>query len=461
MSYDVAVFAIEVRNYATTSYRVRWRVDARRFARKFPTKALAESFRAELITATRKGEAFSEETGLPSSMDRARSDVTFYDAAADFTAAAWPSVSAKSRASVIETLSRVVPAVVRDLPGAPDPGVLRLALQHSLIQGPAAPELDAAELAALGWIRRASRPISALTDASVVADVLDALAVNLDGKPASPAYFSRRRRVLHRALGYAVRKKYLDVNPLGCLPEGWTAPAKPADALDPRAIGPPELVERMLDVCAAIGTTQGPRFRAFYGCMYHGLMRPSEVAALTVGACDLPAEGWGWLTISDATITVGKWFTDDGLVHEHRGLKGRTRGRPSTRARKPSRRVPIPPELVSMLREHIAAFGTSPEGRIFRSRQGNPLQASSWWQVWQKVRAASLDDEQLASPLMARPYDLRHAGVTRRLNEGMPQASVAAWAGHSVEVLTRIYTHVITGQEEALIARMDAQRRRS
>lgn len=114
-----------------------------------------------------------------------------------------------------------------------------------------------------------------------------------------------------------------------------------------------------------------------------------------------------------------------------------------------------------MLREHIAVFGTSPEGRIFRSRQGNPLQASSWWQVWQKVRAASLDDEQLASPLMARPYDLRHAGVTRRLNEGMPQASVAAWAGHSVEVLTRIYTHVITGQDEALIARMDAYRRRS
>jgi integrase len=104
--------------------------------------------------------------------------------------------------------------------------------------------------------------------------------------------------------------------------------------------------------------------------------------------------------------------------------------------------------------------GTSPEGRIFRSRQGNPLQVSSWWQVWKKVREKSLTDEQLATPLMARPYDLRHAGVTRRLNEGMPQASVAAWAGHSVEVLTRIYVHVIAGQDETLIAQMDAYLRR-
>jgi integrase len=462
MSYDVAVFAIETRSQgSTTSYRVRWRVTAKRFTRTFAKKGLAESFRSELIVATRKGEDFGEETGLPGSMDRARSDVTFWDLAAEFTSAAWPSVSAKSRVSLIETLSRVVPAVVRDVPGAPDPGVLRIALQHSLMQGPAAPELDPGELAAMGWLRKASRPVTALTDASVVADVLDALAVNLDSKPASPAYFSRRRRVLHRAMGYAVRKKHLDVNPLASLPDGWTAPAKPAEALDPRSIGGPELVEHMLDVCGTIGATQGPRFRAFYGCMYHGLMRPSEVAALTVAACELPSEGWGWLTISDATVSAGRFFTDDGLVHEHRGLKGRTRGSPSTRARKPSRRVPIPPELVAMLREHVAEWGTSPEGRIFRSRQGNPIIPSTWWQVWKKVRKASLTDEQLAGPLMARPYDLRHAGVTRRLNEGMPQASVAAWAGHSVEVLTRIYTHVITGQEEALIAMMDAQRRRS
>lgn len=143
--------------------------------------------------------------------------------------------------------------------------------------------------------------------------------------------------------------------------------------MDPRSIGSPELVEHMLEVCATLGRTQGPRFAVFYGCMYYGLMRPSEVAALTERACELPPDGWGWLTITDAFTTVGRPYTDDGTVHEHRGLKGRTKGRPNARARKPARRVPVPPELVTMLREHMSRFGTGPDGRIFRSGQGNPV----------------------------------------------------------------------------------------
>ena len=114
-----------------------------------------------------------------------------------------------------------------------------------------------------------------------------------------------------------------------------------------------------------------------------------------------------------------------------------------------------------MLREHVARFGAGPDGRIFRSERGNPIQASTWWQVWQKVRAASLSPGQLDGPLMNQPYCLRHAGVTRRLNEGVDEATVAAWAGHSVEVLRRIYHHSVGGQDEILIARMDAHRRRS
>ena len=77
------------------------------------------------------------------------------------------------------------------------------------------------------------------------------------------------------------------------------------------------------------------------------------MAALTRGSCDLPELGWGHLTFADSSPAPGRAYTDDGQVHEHRGLKGRTRGRPATRARKPTRRVPVPPELVVMLREHI------------------------------------------------------------------------------------------------------------
>ena len=63
----------------------------------------------------------------------------------------------------------------------------------------------------------------------MVCDVLDALASRLDGKSVAPDYFARRRRVLHRVLGYAVRKRRLPKNPLSKnnLPEGWTVPESP------------------------------------------------------------------------------------------------------------------------------------------------------------------------------------------------------------------------------------------
>ena len=95
-------------------------------------------------------------------------------------------------------------------------------------------------------------------------------------------------------------------------------------------------------------------------------------------------------------LSAGRAFTDDGKVHEHRGLKGRNKGRPNidARARRPTRRVPIPPELVALLREHIARSGPGPVGRLFRSENGNPIQPSTWWHVWQKT-----------PPLLHRPYD--------------------------------------------------------
>ena len=211
----------------------------------------------------------------------------------------------------------------------------------------------------------------------------------------------------------------------------------------------------MLKACATVGKRQGPRFQAFYGCMFYALMRPSEVAALTRQGCHLPGSGWGHLIFADSSPAPGRAYTDDGQVHEHRGLKGRTKGRPAPSARRPVRKVPIPPELVELLRGHIEQFGVAQDGRLFRSENGNPIQPSTWWQVWQKVRTASLTPEQLASPLMKRPYDLRHSGVTWRLNSGVPATEVAAWAGHSVEVLTRVYARCVAGLEGVWIGRMD------
>ncbi len=47
---------------------------------------------------------------------------------------------------------------------------------------------------------------------------------------------------------------------------------------------------------------------------------------------------------------------------------------------------------------------------------------------------------------MRRPYHLRHAAVSTWLNAGVPAAQVAEWAGHSVDVLLRVYAKCIAGQ---------------
>ena len=70
--------------------------------------------------------------------------------------------------------------------------------------------------------------------------------------------------------------------------------------------------------------------------------------------------------------------------------------------------------------------------------------------AWKKARETVFTDpREYKSPLAGRPYDLRHACVSTWLNAGVPATQVAEWAGHSVEVLLRIYAKCITGPDEA------------
>jgi integrase len=144
----------------------------------------------------------------------------------------------------------------------------------------------------------------------------------------------------------------------------------------------------------------------------------------------------------------------DHRGQERGGVRHRHGPARVTRTQAPQH-LPIPPELVQLLRTHLETYGAGPDGRLFRSENRTPIQPSTWWQVWQKVRAASLTPDQLASPLMKRPYDLRHSGITWRLNSGVPATEVAAWAGHSVEMLMRVYARCVEGLESIWIGRMD------
>jgi hypothetical protein len=97
---------------------------------------------------------------------------------------------------------------------------------------------------------------------------------------------------------------------------------------------------------------------------------------------------------------------------------------------------------------HIKEHGGGPDGRSFRSEHGKPVASTAYTEVWQDARPLAFTPEQAASPLAGRPYDLRHAAVSLWLNGGVSPTEIAKRAGHSVEVLLRVYAKCVSGQEE-------------
>ncbi|MET8051637.1 hypothetical protein ABZU75_28960 [Streptosporangium sp. NPDC005286] len=117
--------------------------------------------------------------------------------------------------------------------------------------------------------------------------------------------------------------------------------------------------------------------------------------------------------------------------------------------------MPIPPELVAILREHIEEFGIHEDGRLFRTSRGGVISIGTYCEVWRAARNLALTPEQVVSPLAARPYDLRHAAVSLWLNAGVAAPDVAERAGHGVDVLLRVYAKCIDGGAEIANRRIE------
>jgi integrase len=97
---------------------------------------------------------------------------------------------------------------------------------------------------------------------------------------------------------------------------------------------------------------------------------------------------------------------------------------------------------------HIDRFGIAPDGRLFRHPNGNIVRSSTLSQVWRAARLLALTPDQVASLLAGRSYDLRHSAVSLWLDAGVPAPTVARRAGHSVDVLLRVYANCIDGDDE-------------
>jgi len=214
--------------------------------------------------------------------------------------------------------------------------------------------------------------------------------------------------------------------PAGALPPRAT----PLRAHDPRRIGPYELLGSSAKAAwgsytSVVVRTSGSSRSRWCGpstpgtrssgpgsgarrtapCLYYGYMRPGEAKLLRERDCiDLPDTAWGHLRLTSSAPRVGAEWTDSGTSHEERHLKHR--------AKKVTRPVPIPPELVRLLRRHLTKYGREGTRRPAVSRRA--------WRptVGKRVRAGMAENpprgaHRCAGRLSARrtPVHLRHSGV--------------------------------------------------
>ncbi|MEI7032357.1 site-specific integrase [Streptomyces pratensis] len=451
LTYDVRLYAIEVRRDRPKPFRLRWLVGQRKHSKSYQLKAQADGRRSELMSAVRRGEQFDEETGLPVSEIRAQhGSVTWYEHTRAYIERKWATAPAKSRKNYADALATITPALVKTRAGSPDPAVLRRALYGwAYNRNRWEDEHPEDVTAALRWLEKNSLPVSALEESATVRLALDALGLKLDGKPAAPRTARRKRACLSDVLGLAVEERYFTtpVNPLTTVK--WVAP-KSAEELDPESVANPRQVRALLKGVREQGA-RGAHLEAFFGCLYYAAMRPAEATALRRAQCHLPETGWGVLTLRQGAVRAGKGWTNDGRAHEDRHLKAR--------AVKDSRPVPIPPHFVRLLREHIALQGTAPDGRLFRTSRGGLLQETGYGEVWAKARQDVLSEDEAASPLVRRPYDLRHAGVSFWLSSGVDPMECARRAGHTIAVLFRVYAKVLAQTQDRANHRIDAAMR--
>jgi integrase len=444
-TYDVNVWSIR-ENVGTTAktYSVRWKVGSRRWKTTFKTAALADSFRSDLLSAARKGEAFDTTTGRPISMLRASKDM--YAFACTYVDLKWPRVAATTRHTHAEALTAVTTVMFTSTRGQPDGRASprrpeALGVQHRPPRRPQLPR-QRSQHPALGHQPHATRVRAARSE-------------NAAAGPRRPHGQARRHP------GGTERDQPATQDPprcpgvrrrAGAARQEPDASAEVDAAQDhsrsrPAPVANPIAARTLLH---AVGQQRGGRrLVAFFGCLYYAALRPEEASSLTMHNLSLPARGWGELHVERAEPYAGKEWTDSGRNRDQRPLKQRARGE--------VRVVPCPPALTELLHAHIAEFGVQPDGRLFvGERNGGELPTMTIGRMWRRARQAAFMPEVAASPLARTPYDLRHAAVSTWLNGGVPATTVAEWAGHSVEILLRIYAKCLDGSDALIRQRVQA-----
>ena len=139
----------------------------------------------------------------------------------------------------------------------------------------------------------------------------------------------------------------------------------------------------------------------------------------------------------------------NGVLRVRRGVV-RTKGALLVGTPKSSagiRDVSVPPHLLPMLREHLAANMTGRDGLLFPGADGEHLAQSSLNWHWHKARDAAGRPD-------LRWHDLRHTGAVLAASTGATLAELMARLGHSTPAAAMRYQHAAEGRDAIIAARL-------
>jgi integrase len=101
-----------------------------------------------------------------------------------------------------------------------------------------------------------------------------------------------------------------------------------------------------------------------------------------------------------------------------------------------ARTVLLSPAVASMLAERRSRVNPKPDDFVFPNEEGKAIDHNVYRYKWKKVLKS-------AGVPYRKPYISRHTAISHALENGAAPIDIAAQSGHSLDVLLKVYAHVI------------------
>ncbi|MCK9250320.1 MAG: tyrosine-type recombinase/integrase [Solirubrobacteraceae bacterium] len=214
--------------------------------------------------------------------------------------------------------------------------------------------------------------------------------------------------VLQSVMADAVRWQLVDVNPVQPI-------AKPPAAAMVRAVHPPT-VEQVEILRGLVGHEFS---RVLIAVLAYTGLRPQEALALQ------------WRHVRERTILI-----------EQRLSAGQLEAGQKSRRRRP-RTVRMVGPVHDDLRAWRRHLDDPPAGAFVFARQDGRHLTETGYRNWRRIRFQDARDRAGFQQSARRPYDLRHLCASLLLAAGTNVQEVANQMGHTLEMLSQTYAHVI------------------